>query len=284
MSTEPLRNASQVNEQCGLAAFIDVETTGLSTRSDEVVELAIALFAFDRTTGDIKGVVEEYSGLRDPGRPIPAEATRVHGIRDCDVRGKCLDDGQVLKLINQAEFLVAHNASYDRPFVERLYPETAGKTWLCSMNGVPWRQKGFESRALQSLLSDHGIRPEKAHRGLSDVRSALQLLSCTDGDGVCYFRYLLDRQSDRSGDRESTARVSAARAARTTSTARATGTSKATKAPLTPRASEGDRVVAPARESRGLAGLVSLPFRAAWKLVKAPFVLVQRACRRSQQH
>lgn len=279
MSTEPLRNASQVNEQCGLAAFIDVETTGLSTRSDEVVELAIALFAFDRTTGDIKGVVEEYSGLRDPGRPIPAEATRVHGIRDCDVRGKCLDDGQVLKLINQAEFLVAHNASYDRPFVERLYPETAGKTWLCSMNGVPWRQKGFESRALQSLLSDHGIRPEKAHRGLSDVRSALQLLSCADKDGVCYFRYLLDRQSDRSGDRESTARVSAARAARTTSTPRAAGVHQASKMFATAGASRADSMTARTGDSLGLADMIGLRFREAWTIVKALFAWVWKRSR-----
>lgn len=130
MSTEPLHYVSQVDKRCGLAAFVDVETTGLSTRSDEVVELAIALFAFDRDTGEIKGIVDEYSGLRDPGRPIPGSATGVHGIRDCDVKGKRLDDEQVLRLMDRAEFLVAHNESFDRPFVERLYPEAAGKTWL----------------------------------------------------------------------------------------------------------------------------------------------------------
>ena len=174
MPTEPLRRISQVSEQCGLAAFVDVETTGLSTRYDEVIELAVALFAFDRNTGEIIDIVDEYSGLRDPGRPIPAGATGVHGIRDCDVKGKRLDDGQVLRLINQAEFLVAHNESFDRPFVEGLYPEVVGKTWLCSMNGVPWRRKGFASRGLQSLLRDHGIKPERAHRGAPDY-GGLQL-------------------------------------------------------------------------------------------------------------
>jgi len=229
MSTEPLHYVSQVDKRCGLAAFVDVETTGLSTRSDEVVELAIALFAFDRDTGEIKGIVDEYSGLRDPGRPIPGSATGVHGIRDCDVKGKRLDDGQVLRLIDQAEFLVAHNESFDRPFVERLYPEVVGKTWLCSMNGVPWRRKGFASRGLQSLLRDHRIESQRAHRGAPDVHSALQLLACTDEDGVCYFKYLLDRCAGRA----STSRASTSTVAKKTKAAgevtKAKGAGAATK-------------------------------------------------------
>jgi DNA polymerase-3 subunit epsilon len=225
MPTEPLRRISQVSEQCGLAAFVDVETTGLSTRYDEVIELAVALFAFDRNTGEIIDIVDEYSGLRDPGRPIPAGATGVHGIRDCDVKGKRLDDGQVLRLINQAEFLVAHNESFDRPFVEGLYPEVVGKTWLCSMNGVPWRRKGFASRGLQSLLRDHGIKPERAHRGAPDVRAALQLLACTDEDGVCYFKYLLDRHALRT-QTASTRTTRAARGARSAGAIKAAGKTK----------------------------------------------------------
>ena len=54
-----------------MAAFVDVETTGLDHRSDEVVELAIVLFAYDRSTGRILDIIDNYTGLRDPGRPIP---------------------------------------------------------------------------------------------------------------------------------------------------------------------------------------------------------------------
>lgn len=121
MAIELQRYTPRPDEQCGIAAFIDVETTGLSTRFDEVVEFAIALFAFDRTTGQIKGIIDEYVGLRDPGRSIPADARRVHRISDSDVEGKRLDGEQILRLIDWAEFLVAHNLSFDRPFVERQY-------------------------------------------------------------------------------------------------------------------------------------------------------------------
>ena len=59
-------------------AFIDVETTGTNPNSDRVVELSIL-----RIQPDGK---EEYKSHRvNPGVPIPAEATAVHGITDADV-------------------------------------------------------------------------------------------------------------------------------------------------------------------------------------------------------
>lgn len=59
-------------------AFIDVETTGLSPYSDRVVELSILKIH--------PGGTEEYKSHRvNPGIPIPAEATAIHGITDADV-------------------------------------------------------------------------------------------------------------------------------------------------------------------------------------------------------
>ena len=62
-------------------AFVDVETTGLSPYSDRIVELSILKIHPDGT--------EEYKSHRvNPGIPIPAEATAVHGITDADVAGE----------------------------------------------------------------------------------------------------------------------------------------------------------------------------------------------------
>jgi len=59
-------------------AFIDVETTGTNPNFDRVVELSIIRIQPDGT--------EEYKSHRvNPGMPIPADATAVHGITDADV-------------------------------------------------------------------------------------------------------------------------------------------------------------------------------------------------------
>ncbi|NLN28093.1 MAG: hypothetical protein GX161_07730 [Firmicutes bacterium] len=193
MASGPFQGRYRESERYGKAALIDVETTGLDRQRDEVVELAVVLFLYDRTTGRIVDVLDEYTSLRDPGRPIPKSATAVHGIDDRDVRGKRLDDRRVLALLGQAEFLVAHNAAFDRAFIERLYPQVKRKPWVCSMNGIPWKEMGFSSRALQSLMHNHSIVSRKAHRGANDALATLSLLGRQDKEGRYYFQYLLEQ-------------------------------------------------------------------------------------------
>ncbi len=177
----------------GLACFLDVETTGLSPYKDEIVELALCLFEFRRDNGEIIRIVDQYVGLRDPGKPIPPYVSNIHGIKDEDVRGKRLDDEAIREMVNNAEFMVAHNARFDRDFVCRLYNECAQKPWLCSMSGINWGKKGFRSRALQNLLRDHKIKVDKAHRADHDVKAALRLLAQGGNDGRTYFGELLDK-------------------------------------------------------------------------------------------
>lgn len=174
-----------------LACFIDVETTGLDPGRDEVVELACVLFAFDGRTGEILAVVDQYTGLRQPSFPIPPEASRIHGITDEDVRGRDLDHARVRAMLREAAFIVAHNAAFDRAFLERLIPESARKPWYCSMRGIDWRARGFRSRGLQQLLRDHDLDPGRAHRAASDAAAAVALLAMRDDRGRPYFLELL---------------------------------------------------------------------------------------------
>lgn len=176
------------------AAVIDVETTGLSPQTDEVVELAIVLFSFDPFTGRVVEELEAYSGLRDPGRPIPPGATAQHGIRDEDVRGQRLDEERIRAILRRAHYLIAHNAAFDRGFTGRLFPETLQMQWLCSMEGIAWRRKGFLSKGLQTLLAAHKIDPGSAHRALDDARATLRLLGTEKPGGGTYLQELLPKR------------------------------------------------------------------------------------------
>jgi DNA polymerase-3 subunit epsilon len=161
----------------GTAAVIDVETTGLSLYRDEIVELAITIFRYDRVKGQVLEVVSEYSGLREPSCPIRRDATAVHGITRRMVRGLNLDYPRIRAMLRQADFIVAHNARFDRGLVERLMPSFRNKTWLCSLNGIDWEAKGFRSRRLEDLATAHEIENPCGHRASGDTETLLALLS-----------------------------------------------------------------------------------------------------------
>ena len=161
----------------GTAAVIDVETTGFSPLTDEIIELAVALFSYDRISGRVLAVVGEYSGLREPSCPIPRCASAVHGITRRLVRGHRLDYRRIRAMLRQADFVVAHYVAFDRSFVERLMPSSRDMTWLCSRDGIDWWAKGFESRSLEDLAFGHDIENQEPHRAIGDVSTLLALLS-----------------------------------------------------------------------------------------------------------
>jgi DNA polymerase III epsilon subunit-like protein len=121
---------------------LDTETTGLSHASDRIIELAMLLVQVDAATGQPFGPVETFEGFEDPGMPIPEVAKQVTGISDDMVRGQRLDDAQVQALIDRADLVVAHNAGFDRPFVEARFPGFAHKPWACSFADIDWKALG----------------------------------------------------------------------------------------------------------------------------------------------
>jgi DNA polymerase-3 subunit epsilon len=60
-------------------AFFDLETTGVDPAKDRIIEIAIVKLNPD-------GTKERYEKRINPERPIPAETTAIHGIKDEDVR------------------------------------------------------------------------------------------------------------------------------------------------------------------------------------------------------
>ena len=93
-------------------AVIDFETTGLDPKSDRIVEYAVSHFNKSEFEGSI-------SGLLNPGFEIPEEATRVHGIKNEDVKDK-LSFEQMYEhftTILQGRIPVAYNAEFDREFL-----------------------------------------------------------------------------------------------------------------------------------------------------------------------
>ncbi len=174
------------------ALVVDVETTGIDKASDVIIELGLVRFTYDAVTGQPVEVLAAESLLEDPGRPLPPEIVELTGITDDMVRGQRIDDARVQALLDGVAIVLAHNAGFDRPFVERRLPAFRDVHWGCTQRDIDWRALGVGSHSLEFLTYRHLGAFFDGHRAVDDCRATLALLATPTADGSLPMRVLLE--------------------------------------------------------------------------------------------
>ena len=164
------------DQECISIAFLDTETTGVNRASDEIIELALKVVTFEKASGKIVSIDREYESFNDPGEEISQEITMLTGISDEMVEGQSIDWERVDAILKDAEIVVAHNAGFDRAFVDRYSSVSPNKIWACSMQDIDWLGRGFSSFKQELLCYWHGFYFD-AHRAMNDVDALINLLT-----------------------------------------------------------------------------------------------------------
>ena len=157
------------------AILLDVETTGLDPARDEIIELGMVKFTY-LPDGRIGRVVDTFSCFNQPSIAIPPEITALTGITEEMVAGHRLEDDRISQFASDAVVIIAHNAGFDRKFMERYAPLFEHKAWACSVSEVEWRSHGFEGSRLSYLLMKAGLFHE-AHRAVDDCLALMEILA-----------------------------------------------------------------------------------------------------------
>jgi DNA polymerase-3 subunit epsilon len=158
-----------------IGVILDVETTGLDPTRDEIIELAMLKFEYGQDGGVFR-VLDQFSRLHEPSVPIPIEITKLTGITSEMVASKAITPEEVEHFASSAAVVIAHNAGFDRRFVERAFPVFNTKHWACSMSQIDWEQEGFAGTKLGYLLGGCGLFHD-GHRADEDCRALLEILS-----------------------------------------------------------------------------------------------------------
>jgi DNA polymerase III subunit epsilon len=184
------------NKKIGLLA--DVETTGLRPGSDEIIELGLILFSYDKDTGEVHEVLDSQSFLREPvsrtAKANYSNAFRIHGIPYSTVVGKQFQDHEIDLLLSEADSVFAHNASFDRSFLYQMYPAINDLEWFCTMRNVDWKNYGHPNSKLLTLLDAHQISSYQSHRAMDDIVLLMELLKKHNPDGKPYLHEVISKR------------------------------------------------------------------------------------------
>ncbi len=174
-----------------IGVVLDIETTGLDYELDRPIEISVQRFLFD-AVGKITNVQRPLSWLEDPGCVLPPQISKITGIVDADIKGKSFDDEALTSALTGSDLIVAHNARFDRPFVDRRFPHLADKNWACSLTQLSWPDLGFDGRSLGYLVMQAGWF-FRGHRAQNDVLALTTLLGTSVAGGRTILSHLLER-------------------------------------------------------------------------------------------
>ena len=155
-------------------AIFDLETTGLNITSDRIVEIAIIRVEAD-------GTESEFLRRVNPGMPIPAEVSAIHGIFDEDVADAPTFEeiaNEVIQFIDDSDLAGYNSNKFDIPVLaEELM--RAGCDFDVSSRRFVDVQNIFhkmEQRTLAAAFQFYCEKPmENAHNALYDARVTLDV-------------------------------------------------------------------------------------------------------------
>ena len=153
------------------AAYVvlDVETTGLNTRSDEIIEIGAVRI-------ENGAEVAEFSELINPGRPVPDRVVEITGITSAMLRDKrsLMEVMPEFAKFCEGAVLVAHNAGFDMAFFRRAFKQAGlpfDFTIVDTLALVRSQYPQLKSHRLGSMCKQLGISLLNAHRAVHDARA-----------------------------------------------------------------------------------------------------------------
>lgn len=160
-------------------AVLDLETTGMDTRTDKVVSVGAV-----RLRGGRIILGDSFSELINPGREIPAESIKFHGITPSQVLGARRASDVFVDFLEWLgpDILVAHYAPFDLYFInftmDRLYGFplqniVLDTVRLCRAAVLPSDPYGVNqndrSCTLDTLCTRFGIGAADRHTSMGDA-------------------------------------------------------------------------------------------------------------------
>lgn len=166
----------KLSEEPGLIeefVIIDIETTGLDSRSDKIVELA----GIKIKQGEI---VDTFCSLVNPGVPIPKEATMIHHITDKMVKNAPRINVVLPKFLDFIGELPVggHNIKFDYDFIQYnayLLGKSFNNPYFDTLSLCRKAFPNLKSHKLGAMIEYLKIDVKNQHRAFDDVLATAKI-------------------------------------------------------------------------------------------------------------
>lgn len=148
---------------------IDIETTGLSSINDKIIEISAIRF-------ENNNITDTFSTLINPGITIPNNITSITGISNDMIKSspkieEIIDD--YIKFIKD-DIIIGHNISFDLGFINnnlnKLGKKSISNDYVDTLQIARKKIKDVDNHKLTTLINYYNLSSKQEHRALSDCK------------------------------------------------------------------------------------------------------------------
>ena len=173
--TAPMvRSAKDVPIEEETYIVYDLETLGLNSHKNEIIEIGAVKLSGTR-------IVERYSQLINPGKPIPKKIQDITGISDDMVRDMPSIEEvlpEFMKFVGDAT-MVAHNSTFDMSFVRREVKRVMGIEYEPAVIDTLQMARDLfpelRGYGLKNITKHLGVSLENHHRAVDDSQATANM-------------------------------------------------------------------------------------------------------------
>ena len=136
--------------------IIDSETNGIPIEHCDIIELGAIKVRYSPSLKKLTSVEDMVSCYEAPKEKLANEVIEITGISNTMLKGKEFDDEYISNWFAEPGIFLTNSKKHEQAFFEKRFPQLAGRTWLCLIEDINWRDYGVRQIHLSALLSDLG--------------------------------------------------------------------------------------------------------------------------------
>ncbi len=130
--------------------FCNIITTSINPEQGEILRINLKPCYVGKEDGDLSKVRNPVSFFNVTSLELEDDEKKFVDFDLEEKLGSKIDWQLIKSLFEKADLVVAHNASFVRPWVDK-YIGNSEVVWGCTLEHIDWASKGFPSKNLESL-------------------------------------------------------------------------------------------------------------------------------------
>lgn len=177
---------------------LDTETTGIDSRTNEIIELAALRLHRDGDSCKIDLELDDLIKL-SPGRRLPPEIEKLTGITQSQLEQEGLEKSDVCRrfcdfFTGEKTLVCAYNAQFDLCFLYRFLLQFDKASLLKGLGFLDiltiYKDRRDYPHKLKDAIAAYSLDTQNTHRALDDTRAALDVLIAMDNEESDLHRYI----------------------------------------------------------------------------------------------